>query len=708
MKAKKQIQMWMVFVWTMVFMVGGVWAEVLQDNSDGSIYRYGDDFSTKKAVRDSYDHSDFWPENAFPPAEPYLYYSSRYGNPAPGLVFMGFKGQRAHLNYCFPIKPVNDEPLRGVLKFDLKFLVNAVSLTSSADRAGYMCYSISPDGKHWTIPSPLKPGAQAIKVGSHQGTCYVSLSGHLALIDNLAVELNGPQPNVIRVPGDFDTIQEGIDAARDGQVVEVGPGTWTGEGNMNLDFMGKAITVRSAKGARYTIIDCRSPLTVLQPLRGFYFHRAERRDSVVEGFTIRHGRVPGYAIPGDDMRWNLDAWHPIGAGIYCEFSSPTIRDCVIEDCGTEIGGGIGCVSARPMIERCKIIKCRAGGFGDCRSGGRGGAIGLIRFSGARVLDCEMIGNQCYYNSQGGAVYTRRSRMMLQGSKIAENGAPGNLEGGGVYCGAGSDMVVENCIISNNVANAGAGIFSMRHEMATDATSLSPDCCFCDLLVKNCTIAHNRLVYPMPVYPGAGIHSLGTDILVKNCIVYFNKPTQIVIYKSPSRMPVIFSDVQGGYPTTLENMPEAGSVEYVDSCDLVGYPNPADVHSIICPGNIDEDPLFGNPLLPNPDYHLKSYFGRYVEGVFTDPAGIRPGIWVRDKVHSPCIDAGDPRDSVGGELPPNGHRINMGAYGGTWQASKSKGKKFEPDLNGDGVVNILDFIIFAQHYMMRDLDGEVIY
>jgi len=42
----------------------------------------------------------------------------------------------------------------------------------------------------------------------------------------------------------------------------------------------------------------------------------------------------------------------------------------------------------------------------------------------------------------------------------------------------------------------------------------------------------------------------------------------------------------------------------------------------------------------------------------------------DDVTSPCIDAGDPNSPVGDEPEPNGGRINMGAYGGTEEASKS--------------------------------------
>ena len=99
------------------------------------------------------------------------------------------------------------------------------------------------------------------------------------------------------------------------------------------------------------------------------------------------------------------------------------------------------------------------------------------------------------------------------------------------------------------------------------------------------------------------------------------------------------------------------------------------------GNIDVDPLFANPGYwadvndpniiaeandPNAvwvdgDYHLKSQAGRY------DP---NSGDWVIDDVTSPCIDTGDPNTPVGEEPEPNGGIVNMGAYGGTIQASKS--------------------------------------
>ena len=73
-----------------------------------------------------------------------------------------------------------------------------------------------------------------------------------------------------------------------------------------------------------------------------------------------------------------------------------------------------------------------------------------------------------------------------------------------------------------------------------------------------------------------------------------------------------------------------------------------------------DPLFNDA--GNGDFHPKSVTGRW------NPATTN---FVKDNVHSPLIDAGDPGASVGSEPTPNGGRLNVGAFGGTAQASKSR-------------------------------------
>jgi hypothetical protein len=110
-------------------------------------------------------------------------------------------------------------------------------------------------------------------------------------------------------------------------------------------------------------------------------------------------------------------------------------------------------------------------------------------------------------------------------------------------------------------------------------------------------------------------------------------------------------------------------------------------------NLDADPYFAAPR--SSDYHLKSQAGRW---------DTNSQSWVKDGVTSPCIDAGDPMLPIGHEPFPNGGIINMGAYGGTAEASKSYFG--EPvceviaagDINGDCIIDFKDFNLMALHWL----------
>src|SRR6266436_2220044 len=99
--------------------------------------------------------------------------------------------------------------------------------------------------------SPLIPPIHVIgtrELGLHGDSAMKHLGALLCLAALSAAPVTA---SIIHVPGDRPTIQAGINAASSGDIVLVAPGTYI----ENINFMGKAITVKSSNGAKYTIID---------------------------------------------------------------------------------------------------------------------------------------------------------------------------------------------------------------------------------------------------------------------------------------------------------------------------------------------------------------------------------------------------------------------------------------------------------------------
>jgi L-ascorbate metabolism protein UlaG (beta-lactamase superfamily) len=241
-----------------------------------------------------------------------------------------------------------------------------------------------------------------------------------------------------------------------------------------------------------------------------------------------------------------------------------------------------------------------------------------------LTGCVFSRNSAYY---GGGMYNYNSSPVLTGCRFRGNSAS---LGGGMY-NSGSSPALTNCIFAGNAASTGGGIDNYPQNSPT---------------LVNCTFVGNW------AKKGSGLacFSSGPEnastVVMTNCI--FRDHGAEIVNDGPSIVEVTYSDVRGGW---------------------------------FGEGNIDADPLFANPgywadandpnvaVEPNDpnaawvdgDYHLKSQVGRW------DP--VSEG-WVVDDVTSPCIDAGDPNSPVGDEPGPNGGRINMGAYGGTAEASMS--------------------------------------
>ncbi|MDH4203561.1 MAG: DUF5123 domain-containing protein [Phycisphaerae bacterium] len=127
--------------------------------------------------------------------------------------------------------------------------------------------------------------------------------------------------------GDYPTIQTAINNAVNGDTVLVADGVYTGDGNRDINFLGKAITVKSQNGPTNCIIDASDEVTFH---RGFIFESMETSASVVEGFTVTGGFVPasGPTAGGGG-----------GGAVVCYASTPSIRNCIFFGNSTEGAGG---------------------------------------------------------------------------------------------------------------------------------------------------------------------------------------------------------------------------------------------------------------------------------------------------------------------------------------------------------------------------------
>ena len=399
---------------------------------------------------------------------------------------------------------------------------------------------------------------------------------------------------VVGVPADQPTIQAGIDVAENGDTVVVADGIYRGEGNVNIDFKGKQITVKSLNGAKATIIDCGRKAET----RGFTFQNEETHDSVLEGFTIKNGV------------------HKIGGGISCNMSSPTIRDCIITHnratsvSNSDGGGGIYSLYSAPLISGCTIthnIAVSRDGGGiyfsqrklivdgvstilpppnliNCDISNNTGIGILCNRSTPIIKDSTIVKNSeqgivCYHFSlgvivencrieknAGGVICTEMSSLTIKNSVIKQNTSP--WWGGGIFCSNTSFLNVSECIIAENTANLqGGGIyFGSNHAEAT---------------IIHCTITEN-----IAGEKGGGISVVGNGHFeLTDSIVWGNSSNdtheEIYRFQIQGRLTIKSCDIRDG---------------------LAGINRKPDGILFIYEDNIDADPLFVDA--DRGDYRLK--------------------------------------------------------------------------------------------------------
>jgi hypothetical protein len=608
-------------------------------------------------------------------------------------------------------------------------------------------------------------------------------------------------------PADFNNIQAAINDANDGDTIIIQPGIYSGAGNFNIDFFGKAITVRSIDPndpnvVADTAVDCGNIA------RGFQFISGEGQSSILDGLTIRNGKAK------------------YGAGIYCIGSSPTIRKCIIKDCvATLYGAGLYLKNSEGEVSSNVITGNEALGNDptDGILGGKGGGIycencigvlisenniynntseGYVDFSNCPPPPEPCIGDDI--PSFGAGIYLLGGTVFIIDNQISSNMTlgPSINSGGGIYLeNCLEDTLIESNVFSSNKSGTGgaicckssngliinSNIFSGNESSPGSGSSIYCRDCYPITISGNdirsgntslgamyCTNSSSYILDNIIVDNGkGGIYVDGSVVTeIRNNIICGNHNNgitctgqQVIIsgniikdnHNATSgnkdggggiRIAVcntaeVFNNViafntakkKGGgvciYSSTNVHLfnntiadnyaQEFGGGVYVydtgalltsnilwNNSDSGGVNETAQVGGVNLSlnynciqgwsgmyggiGNFGQVPLFADAN--NGDYHLKSEAGRW---------DANSQSWVIDANTSPCIDAGDPNSDWKAELWPHGQRINMGAYGGTPQASMSLSTVGNiADLDNDGDLDFNDLKSFTEKWLKQEV------
>lgn len=368
------------------------------------------------------------------------------------------------------------------------------------------------------------------------------------------------------VPDNFPAgIQSAISSPSvvNGDTIIVRSGTYV----ENIDFLGKAIRVKSEFGPSVTTIDGGLAGSVVT------FNSGEGTGSVLEGFTITNGVGSGGPFGGS------------GGGIACTSTCyPTIKDNVITGNSAVFdGGGILCDGgAAPTITGNTIM--------DNTAGTSGGGIRCSNTASALITNNTIESNSstsgggimCYDASPnitgntikdnsavdwGGGIRCMVASPVIEANIIVENTA---TEGGGIRCGSNSSPFIAANIISENSADDGAGISCYYDENYPTSPTITNNMITVNTASQygggilfeysNSIVTCNTIFGNTAGWYGGGICCLFSDSpTVCNTILWNNSAPSgpQISLQGNTALSISYSDVEGGqsqvytgYNTTL--------------------------------------------------------------------------------------------------------------------------------------------------------------
>jgi hypothetical protein len=217
------------------------------------------------------------------------------------------------------------------------------------------------------------------------------------------------------VPGDYLIIQAAIDAASDGDTIEIAAGTYN-EYDITID---KSLTIQGA-GAGKTVVDA-------QYMGGVF---------LIEDYTVE---MSSMTIQNGKGSWGGG----INCGINC-WGSLTLTNCVISGNEAERSGG-GIFLGGPLT----MTNCTVSGNKASLGGGIGAAWCTSYLT--TMTNCTLSGNTA---GAGGGIYAVCNPFNLTNCTISGNTAT-TSNGGGIL-GQPSNVTLTNCTVTGNHAEGTGG------------------------------------------------------------------------------------------------------------------------------------------------------------------------------------------------------------------------------------------------------------
>lgn len=478
------------------------------------------------------------------------------------------------------------------------------------------------------LPAPRRPGLSTESAGAL--LCSGSKSSASAVVVCVSPEGEADGDGTAERP--YAAVQQALDAAPDGAIVQVSAGSY----RENLTMEARELDLRGGFDAAFS---SRLPAEQVTTLSG------GARGSVLTISAGSRVRLSGFRLVEGSGNPDSEGQGAFGGGLHVSESDVEIEHCVFEDndvvgsageSALEHAGGAVFATDSAFQLRYSVVRANRAGRGagiaafggkqrivrsevrdNVSTGDHGGGLYLAS-SDIVVLASEIRGNRSGeatgYGWGGGIlVFDGESRAVLAYNTVSANSAPDS--GSGVFIDDGAQAVLANELIYGNSCGSAAGAALYLDGLDLETPSAAR--------VINSTIAEHRCADERPGY--AILLEQRSALTLHNTIVW----------NASSEADPIAQDESSGVRATYTLAPTL----------LNGS------------GNLQVDPLFADPA--SGDFHLRSSGGRYAAGE-----------WTRDREHSEAIDAGDPADDVGAESQPHGERVNLGAFGGTEQASRS--------------------------------------